>query len=626
MISDSVKEALLTKLKQISIDNDKEPIYNSFVRWVCENYLELDNQDDIQDIIAVGGPGDYGVDYFVNKEGNTNDESYMAWGQVKFSETFDYVVDRSEMQDFAKTLINLQFCPTVANERFTGHSITFNKLGGINSPIRKKMTFIVAGTLSKQVDELLLSADWNKNFENTRGPQIDFQIIDINKIIQDFICPPVETFSIKFENQVLVREDIATKNKSIIGFVKASHLTDIVKKYPGLFGLNIRQSLGTTKDAYKGMTATLKDPIKKKQFWKLNNGITAVCKKFEKQNINGETYIDVENLQIVNGRQTTFCLFNNNKLDSNILSNDVLVSVRIHEISENKDDEANEITRATNTQNTVKEVDQISNNIEIHELVVQCRDKFPDFYFERQTAGFKNSSDKTKKRVTRNRLLDKEKTARAYLAYTFDSPNDAMIPHKDLFGETDPTSYNLVFKNRKINELIVPHIFTYMIDSLDLKWGDEHRGKNNDNYHNKQILHKEIVKYFMLDLIGYTMRELKDSEREKCENKLIDVMKKLDTKNSAPNEFIEIAEVTFNYFMYLFNREKSLTWPEEILNRIKEPGYIANDLDKPDHNDVRKKLIYSGPVIAKAFKDAMTDERKIKYENPIKNIILKNLK
>ena len=100
MISDSVKEALLTKLKQISIDNDKEPIYNSFVRWVCENYLELDNQDDIQDIIAVGGPGDYGVDYFVNKEGNTNDESYMAWGQVKFSETFDYVVDISEMQDF----------------------------------------------------------------------------------------------------------------------------------------------------------------------------------------------------------------------------------------------------------------------------------------------------------------------------------------------------------------------------------------------------------------------------------------------------------------------------------------------------------------------------------------------
>lgn len=626
MIEEAVKAELMSKLKQISEDNDNEPTYNSFVRWVCENYLDIDDEDDIEDIISVGGKHDYDVDYFVHKDNGSNDESYMAWGQVKFSETFDKVVVRNEMETFAKTLAYLQDCPDNANNRFKEHSKTFNELGGKNAHIRKKMTFIVAGTLNEDVELLLDSKDWSKNFVNEKGPPIDFQIITIDKIIDDLIRPKIEPFSIKFDELTLEKEDKATGNKSIIGFVKASDIASIVKQHPGLFGLNIRQSLGKQKPAYKGMTKTLNDSKKKKQFWKLNNGITGVCKKFEKQNINGLISYLIEDLQIVNGRQTTYCLFENSEIDSKMLDDDVLVSVRIHQ-TESKQ-EATEITSSTNTQNTVREVDQISNNEEIEELAIQCRHQFPDFFFERQTAGFAAASKNTRDRVTRKRLLDKEKTARSYLAYSSSEPNDAIIPSSQLFSMIDPTYYNTVFASRAIKQLIVPHIFTYMLKSLDLKWGNEHRNNNDVNYAQKQILHKEIVKYFMLDLIGHTMRELSDSERITCENKLIDMMRKLSNRDSAPTEFLEIAVVTLDYFMYLFNANKLFTWPDKLIQKIKTPGYVSDPDDKPDHDDVRRKLIdkNSGPGIRNFFIDTMKEERKNGHENPIKNVILKNLK
>jgi hypothetical protein len=624
MIEDVVKAELTSKLKQISEDNNDEPIYNSFVRWVCENYLDIDDDDDIAEIISIGGKHDYDVDYFVHKDNGTNDESYLAWGQVKFSETFDKVVVRSEMETFGKTLAYLQDCPENANNKFKEHSKTFNALGGKNAHIRKKMTFIVAGTLNDDVELLLKSKDWKRNFANEIGPQIDFQIITINTIIDDLIRPKIEPFSIKFDGVTLEKEDKATGKKSVIGFVKANEMTSIVKQYPGLFGLNIRQSLGKLKPAYKGMTKTILDPKKKKQFWKFNNGITAVCKKFEKQNTNGLISYVVDDIQIVNGRQTTYCLFENSEIDSKILDDDVLVSVRIHQIESKQ--EAIDITSSTNTQNTVKDVDQISNYDEIEKLAIECRHKFHDFYFERQTAGFGSASKDTRKRVTRKRLLDKEKTARAYLAYSNNEPNDAMITSPILFDMVDPTYYNTVFVNRAIKELIIPHIFTYMFNSLDLKWGNEHRHKNDSNYIQKQILHKEIVKYFMLDLIGYTMRDLEDSDRTTCEDKLIDIMRKLDTKDSAPREFLEIAVVTLDYFMRLFNTNKLFTWPQPLIDKIKTPGYVSDPYDKPNHDDIRRKLVSSGSVIRKFFKDTMEEDRKSGIKNPIKNVILDNLK
>lgn len=623
MIEEAVKEELISRLNQISEDNNYEPIYNSFVRWVCENYLGIDDDDDIANIIDVGGKHDYGVDFFVHKESASKDESYISWGQVKFSETFDKSVNREEMEQFAKTLIYLRDAPSNANSRFIEHSKKFNQLGGIDSSIRKTMIFVVAGKLNDDVELLLDSKDWKRNFQNTRGPPVDVQIIDIDKIIDDLVRKKTPTFSLKFDEFVLEKEDKSTGLKSIQGFVKANELTTIVNRYPGMFDLNIRQSLGKTKPSYKGMTRILNDPKKKKQFWKFNNGVTAVCKKFDK--IIGKNPIEytIEDFQIVNGRQTTYCLHENNIETPGILDDDVIVSIKIHQVE--SEEESNEITSATNTQNTVREVDQISNFEEIRELTIQCRDKFPEFYFERQTAGFNAAKLETRRRVTKKRLLDKEKTARSYLAYSTNEPNNAIIPSKDLFSTIDPTYYNSVFKNRKIQELIIPHIFSQILNALDLKWGNEHRKGDNTNYFQKQILHKDIVKYFILDLIGMSMRGLPEPKRKQIEEKLIEKIKVLETRNPIPKELLKIAEESLDYFMYLFDENKSITWPEELLTKLRTPGYTPSNLDKPDHDDIRRVLIASGSMVRKEFMDKRERDIKRGLEDQISKSIVTNL-
>jgi hypothetical protein len=618
LLEESIKNELLSKLDRISKENKNEPLYNSFVRWVCEHYLEIDNADDIDEtingIIEVGGKNDYDTDFFHFHEGKDDDESFMVWGQVKFSETFDQVIERSTMETFGLTLDYLQECPNTANDIFQKHSKLFKEKKGKNAPFRKKMIFIVAGTLNEQVDELLTSPHFTRRLQNTMGPKIEFDVITIDNIIADLVRPKTKQLSMAFDEFTLQRIDKLTNNPSIIGFVKASELVSLVKKYPMMFELNIRKSLSKRNDAFKGMTTVLEDHDKKKQFWKLNNGVTGVCKKLEK--IQGESRVEIEDLQIVNGRQTTFCLEENAEHNPKvILDDDVLVSVKIHQTS--SEVEAQNITDATNTQNPVKPVDRISNRNEMNALVSQCRTDFPEFYWERQTAGYENASDVIKDRVTKIRLLDKNKTSRAFLAYDISNPVWAIMPDRQLFHGTDHTYYNKIFENRKIRELIMPHIFMYMLNSLDLQWGREHRKKIDTHYYEKQILHKEIVRYFILDLIGTNMEELKKDERIKCENKLIKIMRDLNNKDSVPLEFLELAKISLDRFIFLFNKNRKDTWPKELLTKIETPGYDPHELDRPSHNDFRSVLIHHGNMIRQLL---MVEKREydLTSKDPIK--------
>ena len=66
-------------------------------------------------------------------------------------------------------------------------------------------------------------------------------------------------------------------------------------------------------------------------------------------------------------------------------------------------------------QNPIKPIDLVSNDDRLHSLVAQCKTNFPQFYFERQTKGFK--ADKhAKDIIIPKRVLEKNATARSYYA------------------------------------------------------------------------------------------------------------------------------------------------------------------------------------------------------------------
>jgi len=614
---DSAKKELLDKIKEISKENDNEPLYSSFVRWVCENILDITNETDIQDAVKLGGKDDWDIDFFVHNDVGGEEDQYICWGQVKFSESFDRLIERHHIVTFGQTLGYLEKCPENANDVFKEKSELFNQLDGRNATIRKKMIFVVTGNLNDQANEYLTRNEWKQAIDNLYGPKIEFEVITIDDILNDLIRPPTDTLTIKFDGHNIIRDDVSTQKKSIIGFVKAKELVKIVKDSPGMFGLNVRESLGRATPTFVGMTKTLEDPKRKKQFWKFNNGITGTCENF-RQNIGMHPpEFEVKDFKVVNGRQTTYCLVENEEL----IDDSVFVGMTIHEAKD--DQERSDISEATNTQNPVKPVDLISNFEEINDLMIQCRHKFYNFYFERQTKGFIASNSKT--RVTKKRLLDKNKTARAYMAYSID-PNDAMISEKKLFARTAYGYYNKIFQKREIKDLIVPHIFMQMLNGLDSKWNIAKLQGDETHKRDRDILHKEIVKYFILDLIGTSMRKLSSEERTLVEGKIIEIMEGLKAKDKIPKNFIDIAEHAFDYFTSLFNHIRDVSWPKELYAKINQPGYDPTDVnnknDFPTGNDIMTKLKLRGPLI----RDNLTKERldliKQGNKDPIKDALL----
>ena len=192
--------------------------------------------------------------------------------------------------------------------------------------------------------------------------------------------------------------------------------------------------------------------------------------------------------------------------------------------------------------------------------------------------------------------MDKNKTARTYLAFATDKPNDAIISESKLF-DFGSIYFEKVFANRKIKELIVPHIFMHMLNELDLKWAKEIRSNNYTNKRNKSILHKDIVKYFILNFIASSFNELPAEKKVLVEDKIIDVVSGLDKTDMIPDIFFELAEKSYIFFMRLFDQKRDVTWPEELYQKIRANGYEFDPDDIPTDFNIMSKLKSRGNFI-----------------------------
>ncbi len=259
------------------------------------------------------------------------------------------------------------------------------------------------------------------------------------------------------------------------------------------------------------------------------------------------------------------------------------------------DSERNQISEATNTQNPIKPVDLVTNYPEMIDLMVQCKRSFDDFYFERQSKGFKSATRQIQNRVTNRRVLDKDSSARNYCAYAI-NPNEAMMPERILFSVTgDVNYYNRIFKDRKIEELIIPHIFMQMLNALHRKWCGELRDDPADETSRKKgIISKDIVKYYILRFIYESMMSIDEKKRKSIKEKIIDRFRSLEQKDDIPEEFLRIAESAYDTFMFSFDANRQETWPEETMKRINSKGYKEDEHDMPTPYEIMYVLKQKG--------------------------------
>lgn len=612
MSTEHATSLFMEQIKDICDEWNLESNDEAFPIWLCENILDLDSSK-IEEAISIGGPYDYGIDIFYIDDTDPN-EPYVYLIQAKFSETLSHSVEKDEILSFRKSLTHLKNCPSDANDNFKEKSKDFVLLGSNAEKVHVVMLFISAGKFPPQAQ--LELKDWkcgidtelnNLNSISNNAPSLQFKTLsirtlDLGEIFSRIIMPHTPVIKINFDDNTMTRFDVTTKNKSIIGFVNAEDLVKVIKPYRGSIHLeNPREFLGKSTSPNYGILRTLEDPILKKQFWKLSNGITAICDSIRPDSPESNSFV-VENFKVVNGRQTTYILETSHEF-----LKDVSVSLTIHEVKDSNEHAL--ISQTTNTQNPIKPVDLITNNVELKNLVLECKTSFNDFYFERQTKGFKRASLKVRKRVTPRRILEKNITARAYYAYSVD-PNVAMLSDKIFYSMTDKNYYDTIFNDRKIEELIIPHIFMKIIEELCKEW--RKKSKDDDNIkRDVNILSKQIVRYYILYFINMSMNTVDNSDILK--KQIIQIFRNLKRNDTIPDEFINVVEKTFHQFMLWFDARNQDTYPSRLRTKLNNENYVIADDDIPTSQEIMYQLKKYGKNILSALKTERN--RRIRSDN-----------
>ena len=163
-------------------------------------------------------------------------------------------------------------------------------------------------------------------------------------------------------------------------------------------------------------------------FWYQNNGITMTCDKVEIGPSRRAPKIKLTNVQIVNGGQTSNCLFEAAKEDRSKIE-DVILLVRVIETS--SEEVKMSIAETTNSQTPINVRDLRSNDRQQRQL----EEVFADlgYYYERKAG--QHADKPSSKRV------DALTAGQAYLAYGIGLPETAKKDRGRVFGDL----YDTVF-------------------------------------------------------------------------------------------------------------------------------------------------------------------------------------
>ena len=201
-----------------------------------------------------------------------------------------------------------------------------------------------------------------------------------------------------------------------------------------LFDENIRVYLGSGNSVNASIIkSALSD--ENSLFWYLNNGVTMVCESFSYQSGKINPVIEIQNLQIVNGAQTSHALFEAFQLNPEAVRN-VLILVKIFETKING--LSNKVAISTNSQTRINNRDLMSNNI--IQINYESLLSSYGFYYERK----KNQhSDKPL-----SLRIDALRLGQVILAFRLRQPERAKTMSDKIFGDLFDEIFNQNFDAR----------------------------------------------------------------------------------------------------------------------------------------------------------------------------------
>ena len=189
---------------------------------------------------------------------------------------------------------------------------------------------------------------------------------------------------------------------------------------------NIRRYLGLhTNRVNTAIHATLCDPDKSDKFYFYNNGITAVCDKFDYNALQKSDYmVQLRNMQVINGGQTCKTIQETlNKTLPHLVGEAASVMIRIYQLTETQRELVRDITFATNSQNPVDLRDLRSNDERQKQLELGLSELGYTYKRQREESGSGSA------------VIASSIVAEAALAIWREKPHQAKFRRKDHFGK-----------------------------------------------------------------------------------------------------------------------------------------------------------------------------------------------
>ncbi len=313
------------------------------------------------------------------------------------------------------------------NTAISGGKITLDYMYITNASSKK-----INNIFSQKKDQLIKTSQ--KIFSTL---DIGFSLYSSKELLGLYQQQKSNRNTIEFKDRPLSTE-FDTHGIGYIGTVKLGNYKEFLTAENGciredLFESNIRHFQGSV-DVNKSIRESIEDPLNE-DFWWLNNGITIIAE--DPKEVGKK--LSIENIQIVNGLQTSYSIYNYH--DLGISDNrSVLVKVIINTNKETTD----HIIASTNRQNPVsatllRATEPVQRNLELFFLN-------KGYYYDRRKNYYKNQGKPATK------IFSIQLTAQAVQSIAYNDPHTARSRPTSLL-KTE-TNYNKIFNPEEDFNLI----------------------------------------------------------------------------------------------------------------------------------------------------------------------------
>lgn len=344
----------------------------SFVNTVLENLQDLNVISDFEECFDIGkyGRKNYRVDAYSFDDYDCSMSIFIADFDGEDDSATLTMSDAKVLFEKINTFLEGSLNGNFRNEMeiSTPAYDLVDRIVNLENTIRKYRFFIVT---DKSMSEKISAFEQG----NINGVSIEYNIWDMQRLFRVMTTgdghEPVEIDFLNLTEKglpCLEASDASTDDvKFLLCVIPGSILADLYDTYGStLLEGNVRSFLSAKGNVNKNIRKTILEAEgeSKRMFFSYNNGISATATSVETKIEQGGSYVtSINNLQIVNGGQTTASLSNTRYKDKADLSG-IFVQMKLTVIPDHEQAQVliPKISRGSNSQNKVSDADFFSNH------------------------------------------------------------------------------------------------------------------------------------------------------------------------------------------------------------------------------------------------------------------------